>query len=337
MAQGNNKAEIINKLCELLIDSKKEEGTNFVNENYPFIAIEKLHSRQYTKSEMMSVFLRDGFIDRYSGERLLFPGLIRLLTLEMPDVFKYHLNWKMSETHMIYWDLFPTVDHIVPIARGGNNSEDNWITTSQLRNSAKSNFTVEELGWEILPKGKIEEWDGLCSVFLKWVSNKNLEEKYFNTEDWKYITGWKEALIKTQKGSDKKYISNTIVNKKKENTNAMSENNDLKNFPVGTISRNKKYRNRYVTLKDEDGKLKYYSDSEDFCLKITTKPLTVEIEFAPEINTTSIVELPADIYNDEQLTFIKKACKKWCNGRYKSLSPKELPPNTIYQYLLKNS
>jgi len=67
MAQVTNKADVINKLCELLIDNKKAEGIDFVNENYPFVEIDKLHSRQYSKYEMMNIYLRDGFIDRYSG------------------------------------------------------------------------------------------------------------------------------------------------------------------------------------------------------------------------------------------------------------------------------
>lgn len=51
----------------------------------------------------------------------------------------------MSECHIVYWELFPTIDHIVPVARGGRNSEENWVSTSMLRNSAKFNGTLEEL------------------------------------------------------------------------------------------------------------------------------------------------------------------------------------------------
>ena len=72
----------------------------------------------------------------------------------------------MSETHMIYWELFPTVDHVVPIARGGGDDESNWVTTSMLHNSAKSNWKLEELGWQLLPAGDIEQWDGLLGVVL---------------------------------------------------------------------------------------------------------------------------------------------------------------------------
>ena len=40
MSQVNNKAEIINTLCELLMNNKKEHGIDFANENYPFINID---------------------------------------------------------------------------------------------------------------------------------------------------------------------------------------------------------------------------------------------------------------------------------------------------------
>ncbi|MFF0818704.1 HNH endonuclease [Rhodococcus sp. NPDC003318] len=52
----------------------------------------------------------------------------------------------MSQTHFAYWELFPTIDHIVPVTRGGADDESNWVTTSMLRNSAKAHWTLDELG-----------------------------------------------------------------------------------------------------------------------------------------------------------------------------------------------
>ena len=100
----------------------KQDCIDFANENYPFLD-NLIHKRQYSRYQMCRVFLRDGFIDRYSGDRLLFPGLIKIFTIEFPDIFKYHKNWKMSDTHMIYWELFPTIDHLIPVARGGQDNE----------------------------------------------------------------------------------------------------------------------------------------------------------------------------------------------------------------------
>ena len=108
-----DKALLIQNLCGLLLDDKRQECIDFVNKNYPFIN-NLTQKRHYSKYQMCKVFLRDGFIDRYSGDKLLFPGLIKILTIEFPNIFKYHRNWKMSDTHMIYWDLFPTIDHLIP-------------------------------------------------------------------------------------------------------------------------------------------------------------------------------------------------------------------------------
>lgn len=82
----------------------------------------------------------------------------------MPEEFPAHPNWDMSESHIVYWELFPTIDHVIPLARGGPDDEMNWVTTSMLRNSAKSNWTLEELGWKLLPPGSTREWDGL----MRW-------------------------------------------------------------------------------------------------------------------------------------------------------------------------
>lgn len=184
-----DKAKLIENTCELLLNNKKQEGIDFVNKNYPYV--ETLpHKRQYSKYQMCKIFLNDGFIDRYSGDKLLFPGIIKILTIEFPEIFKYHRNWKMAETHMIYWDLFPTIDHLIPIARGGKDNEDNWITTSMIRNSAKSNWIIEEIGWELHDKGNLENWDGLINYFID-LTNKNKDYEKDN-----YVKAWKAALLK---------------------------------------------------------------------------------------------------------------------------------------------
>ncbi|MBN8671468.1 MAG: HNH endonuclease [Chitinophagales bacterium] len=138
---------------------------------------------------MTKVFLRDGFIDRYSGEKLLFPGIFRILQLELPNDFPAQSNWKMKETHMVYWELFPTIDHVIPIARGGKDTEDNWVTTSMKRNSAKANWLLDEIGWTLNNPGDLKEWDGLVYLFLDLV--KVYPELLTN----KYISTWQKALL----------------------------------------------------------------------------------------------------------------------------------------------
>ena len=117
----------------------------------------------------MRVFLRDRFVDRYSGARLVFPGTLRLLSVVMPVEFPAHPSWKMDETHLAYWELFPTIDHVVPVARGGADDETNWVTTSMVRNAAKSNWLLEELGWSIREPEQNGAWDGLVGWCLEFV------------------------------------------------------------------------------------------------------------------------------------------------------------------------
>ena len=145
--------------------------------------------REYTTGQRMQVFSRDAFVDRYSGNRLLFPGASRVLSLVLPNEFPYQAHWKTDETHMAYWYYYPTVDHVTPIARGGTNSDDNLVTTSQLRNSAKSHWTVDELGWALCPPGDLDSWDGLLSQTIEYV---NSDESLL---DDSVLRKWYEAAI----------------------------------------------------------------------------------------------------------------------------------------------
>ena len=77
----------------------------------------------------------------------------------------------MNETHIAYWELVPTINHINPVAIGGKDEDDNIITTSQLNNSIKSNWTLEQLKWKIYDAGDIKEWDGLTKTFIELVEN----------------------------------------------------------------------------------------------------------------------------------------------------------------------
>lgn len=164
------KSEIIAEAFKSISAGMLSEAKNIISENYPFNPIEK-EERTYREYQKTKIFLRDGFIDRYSGERLVFPPVLRIISLAMPEEFPFQKNWKMSECHIAYWHLLPTVDHIVPVSRGGSDEESNWVCTSQLRNSAKSNWLIEELGWRLHKAGDLKDWDGLLGLFMGYISD----------------------------------------------------------------------------------------------------------------------------------------------------------------------
>jgi hypothetical protein len=158
----------IENACHLIAAGDIAGASGIISAGYPFCPAQK-QRRNVTPSVMTSVFLRDGFTDRYRGTRLVFPPVLRLLSHYLPAVFPYHKNGKMSEGHLAYWELFPTIDHIVPVARGGADSVENWVCCSMLTNSIKSNWTLEQLQWRLLPEGDFVQWDGMVGWFLRQV------------------------------------------------------------------------------------------------------------------------------------------------------------------------
>lgn len=163
-----NKIEVIEKAAHEILNGEMESAKELIQNEYPFKYLTS-NERKYTDKQKMEQFKRDGFIDRYSGQRLLNPGLLKVLSYYLPDVFPYHAHWKMEECHNAYWEFVPTVDHIYPVALGGADSNENWATTSMLHNSIKSNWTLEQLNWKLHEPGNYKEWDGLTVLFVKLV------------------------------------------------------------------------------------------------------------------------------------------------------------------------
>ncbi|HMU34810.1 MAG TPA: hypothetical protein PKC89_13210 [Pyrinomonadaceae bacterium] len=183
------KGEILKRVCEALLFGDPSRASVIATQEY---AHENLAfaGRKYNEYESTTIFLRDGFLDRYSGSKLVFPASLRLISHLMPAEFPAHPNWKMSESHMVYWELFPTIDHVVPVARGGADDQTNWVTTSMIRNSAKSNWLLEELGWNLQPPGNVREWDGLTRWFMQYIEQ---EPTYLNDP---YLKRWHRAAFR---------------------------------------------------------------------------------------------------------------------------------------------
>ena len=162
------KGEVLKRVAINLLDKNKSEAIKIIQEDYPFVHLER-EKRTYSDKQKIKQFIKDGFIDRYSGQRLVNPGLLKVISCYLPEAFPYHPHWKMDECHNAYWELIPTVDHIHPIALGGADSEENYATTSMLHNSIKNNWTLEQLQWSLYPAGDYTEWDGLTGLFIKLV------------------------------------------------------------------------------------------------------------------------------------------------------------------------
>jgi hypothetical protein len=181
-----DKAAIIGNICDAITRGDEGAISNALEE-YPF-TLQSNAGRRYSVIEATRIFVRDGFIDRYSGTRLVHPAVLRLLSKILQRDFPFHPNWKITETHPAYWELVPTIDHVVPVARGGTDSEENRVTTSMLRNAAKTNWTLEELGWHLLPSGDFSQWDGLTHWLVQYIERHGIEGQE------RYVVRWYKAV-----------------------------------------------------------------------------------------------------------------------------------------------
>src|SRR5689334_14946573 len=176
MYSNDDPSQILRAACEVLLSGHLDNAQQAIRAEYPFKE-QPTQARKYTERQKLALYARDGFIDRYTGKRLVYIGILRLFSALMPTEFPYHPNWKIESCHPAYWELTPTLDHIIPVTRGGSDEPENWATTSMVSNAAKANWTLEELGWKLLPPGNLAEWDGLVNIFIRLVrSNPSFSE-----------------------------------------------------------------------------------------------------------------------------------------------------------------
>ena len=107
-------AETIRSVFKALIKGDQSSAKTIAHQEYPFISFEPA-KRSYTELQSTHVFIRDGFVDRYSGQRLVFPGALRLLSIILPVEFPAHPNWKMCSSPILSWELFPSFYPIFPV------------------------------------------------------------------------------------------------------------------------------------------------------------------------------------------------------------------------------
>jgi hypothetical protein len=74
------------------------------------------------------VFARDSYTCRYCERQTIAPPVLRVVSHVFPTRFRFHPNWKTSETDAAYFVLSTSADHVVPVTRGGTDAPDNLVT-----------------------------------------------------------------------------------------------------------------------------------------------------------------------------------------------------------------
>ena len=174
-------SDTLQQVTVALTIGDKSLAKSVLADSYPFVPQSKA-KRSYTPQQSLEVFARDGFIDRYTGQRLVYPSVLYAVAAELPKSFPF--GGGRNKSHRAHWELFPTVDHLVPVSRGGPDEMQNWVTTSMTTNMVKSSCTLEELGWELHPAGNLAEWDGLCSWYLEYATGHDYLASVQSNKGW---------------------------------------------------------------------------------------------------------------------------------------------------------
>ncbi len=119
---------------------------------------------QLTPYEQAAVFWRDSFICRYCGRRTVPHGLLSLVTHAFPKEFPEAS--RRADTHLAFWTIYTSCDHIVPGTRGGPwRDPENLATACWTCQSLKADHLLEEMGWSISKPPRTTRWDGLVRIY----------------------------------------------------------------------------------------------------------------------------------------------------------------------------
>ncbi len=141
------------------------EGARSVLDEIRFEPVLKRVERWPSISVMARVYERDRYQCRYCGDKTILTPVMRLLARLFPDEFPMHPNWKATATHPAFVSRSTTLDHVTPLAGGGDPMvETNLVTACWGCNRRKGDLTLRELGWNLRDPAD-PTWHGLTELY----------------------------------------------------------------------------------------------------------------------------------------------------------------------------
>jgi hypothetical protein len=111
------------------------------------------------------VFKRDRFSCRYCGTPTIPPIILRVFSALYPVEFPFDPHWNTRVSHIAYWSVSASVDHVLARSTGGGDDIDNLVTACWSCNQLKSNVPLERLEKQLQEIDEASTWDGLTGVY----------------------------------------------------------------------------------------------------------------------------------------------------------------------------
>lgn len=125
-----------------------------------FPAAQRAKRGSLTQKVKRSTFERDQFTCRFCGTKTIDLEVLKALSRIFPAELPYNSAWKHGESSLVYWTHSTSLEHILPIARGGLDDIANYATTCYACNDARGDLLLEEIGWKDRLSSPVS-WDGL--------------------------------------------------------------------------------------------------------------------------------------------------------------------------------
>lgn len=127
---------------------------------YPAVRAMRAQRSSVGTHVIREAFARDHFTCRYCGRQTIHLDVLKLLSRAFPDLLPYDPGWKPVEALIVFWTHASSIEHHIPLARGGTNDALNIVTACYQCNDVKNYYLVEEIGWSLLSPAP-STWDGL--------------------------------------------------------------------------------------------------------------------------------------------------------------------------------
>lgn len=163
-------ADQISAAVGALLDRQHQTAEDAIAQiAYPRREVQRRPSPRRRKQ--CDVFWRDNFHCRYCGRKTVLSPVMELLAGFFPDDFPFESDhWRGGVTHPAFLECSPFIDHVEPGSQSGRWTDDNnLVTACNVCNTVKADFTLQTLGWDLLPIPP-SSWDGLARSYrVLWV------------------------------------------------------------------------------------------------------------------------------------------------------------------------